>query len=446
MSSVDSISNDASAPVPCPPLAPRFGDARDWWFKKRFGLFIHWGIYAINGWHEQEQCRRKIPRSEYEKLAAQWNPLRFDPDAWIDLAERTGMQYLCFTTKHHDGFCLWDTKQTPYNTMHTPFGKDVLKLLADACHRRGMPLCLYYSVADWHQPNYPNQGRHHEIPAQPQDSPDLARYIEFVKAQVRELCSDYGVIHGFWWDMNVDEHVDRSVNAIVRELQPAAVINDRGYDEGDFGTPEREYDDVEGVLPFARRTEGCQSLGRESWGYRQEEDYYTDRHLLRGIDKFLARDANYLLNAGPQADGSIPAASAAILGRIGEWYAKVGEAFTDVVPASHLCRNPKVLLTRRGNTLYVHLNKDPEQCSVNLRPIFVLPRSAVLLNTGEPVRCVVDIAPTEHDQELPCLRLRELPVNELSNTVLVVKLEFDQLPEADAALLNAAATSDWMAR
>jgi alpha-L-fucosidase len=145
---------------------PRFGDGRDWFFEKRFGLFVHWGLYAIAGWHEQHQWRGRVPREEYVQLAQQWNPVKYDPDAWLDLAQAAGMKYICITTKHHDGFCLWNTQQTNYNTMHTPYGKDVIKMLADACHRRRFPLCLNYSIADWHQPYYPNLGRHHELPPQ----------------------------------------------------------------------------------------------------------------------------------------------------------------------------------------------------------------------------------------------------------------------------------------
>jgi alpha-L-fucosidase len=429
-----STSSSLSAPATAAPsvglkLAPRFNDARDWWFERRFGLFIHWGLYSINGWHEQEQWRRHVSRADYARLADEWNPARFDPEAWLDLAESTGMRYVCLTTKHHDGFCLWDTKLTPYNTMNAPYGRDIVKQLAEACHRRGMPLCLYYSVVDWHQFNYPNQGRHHEIPPQDADTPDLARYIDFVKGQVRELCTHYGEIHGFWWDMNVDQHVDPSVNALIRSLQPSAVINDRGYDSGDFGTPERDYDNVCGTMPFSKRTEGCQSIGREAWGWRKNEDYYTDRHLLKSIDTFLARDANYLLNIGPLADGSIPTEAVAILGRIGRWYAAVNESFENVLPAPHLCANPDILLTRRGNTLYVHLNTPPGYSSVKLKPLATLPFRATLLNTGTPVSCVVDMPPSEHEGQHLCLRLTNLPVNELSNTVMIVKLEFEHLPE-----------------
>ena len=410
---------------------PRFHDGRDWFFEKRLGMFLHWGLYAIPAWHEQHQWRARVTRSEYAKLATRWNPTKFDPDAWLDLATDAGMKYVCITTKHHDGFCLWGTKQTDYNTVNTPYGRDVLKMLADACHRRGVPLCLYYSIVDWHHPNYPNQGRHHELAGPlPGDQPDHAKYLEFLKAQVRELCTNYGEIHGFWWDMNVEKHVDRTINQMIRKLQPKAVINNRGFDEGDFGTPERDYDRSGDETPgFDRPTEACQSVGTESWGYKRDEDYYTDRHLIRSIDRFLARDANYLLNVGPTAEGTIPPESAAILRRIGCWYRAVKESLEGVVGASQLTANRNVLLTRRDNTLYVHLHREAVSDAVKLKPIDVAPRRATLLNTGAAVDFAVDLVPSDHVEHKPYLRLRKLPVNELCNTVLVVKLEFDRLPE-----------------
>lgn len=403
----------------------RFGDARDWFFDCRYGMFVHWGLYAIPGWHEQHQWRFRVERSEYVKLANQWNPVKYDPNAWLDVVQAAGMKYLCLTTKHHDGFCLWDSKLTKYNTMNTPYGKDIVKMLADACHKRGVPLCLYYSIADWHQPNYPNEGRHHELPPQAGDSPDWMKYLEFLKGQVRELCTNYGEIHGFWWDMNVPKHVDRSINDMIRKLQPRAVINNRGFDEGDFGTPERDFEKDDSI-GFDRPTEACQSVGAESWGYKSDEDYYTDRHLLRSIDRYLARDANYLLNVGPKPDGTIPEEAAAILRRIGQWHAKVKESFDNIEPATHLTANRNVLLTRRGNTLYVHLYKDATTDAVKLKPINVAPVKATLLNTGQPVDAVVDLVPSDHVEHKPYLRLRKLPTNEMANSVLIVKLEFDK--------------------
>lgn len=408
-------------------LPQRFGDGRDWFFEKRFGMFVHWGIYALPAWHEQHQWRVRVPRNEYVKLAKQWNPQQFNPEAWLDLLQEAGMEYLCVTAKHHDGFCLWDSRETAFTTMNTPYGKDIIGMIADACHRRGVPLCLYYSIADWNHPHYPNQGRHHELPPQPQDQPDWDKYLEFVKAQVKELCSNYGELHGFWWDMNVPQHRDPSINAMIRKLQPKAVINNRGFDEGDFGTPERDYE-KDDSLRFLRPTEACQSVGMESWGYRKDEDYYADRHLMRSIDRYLARGANYLLNIGPTAEGVIPEESAAILRRMGRWYQSVQQSFVNVEPATNMLDGQPVLLTRRGNTLYVHLNPDPRGNAVKLKPLNKAPQRALLLNDGRPVEWIVDIAPSDHAEQQAYLRLIRLPVNELCNTVLVVKLEFDSLP------------------
>ena len=372
-----------------------FGDGRDWFLEKRFGLFVHWGLYSIPAWHEQHQWRGSVPRADYVGLAERFNPLLFDPDAWLDLMERVGMEYICLTTKHHDGFCLWNTQHTDYNIMHTPYQKDILGMLSEACHRRGVPLCLYHSVVDWHHPNYPNQGRSHELlQPEPGDEPDWARYREFMVAQVRELCTNYGEIHGFWWDMNVTGLTDRAINDMIRALQPNAVINNRGMDEGDFGTPERDYEaDDNDVCLFRKRTEANQSVGRESWGYRLDEDYYSNRHLIASVDKALAKGANYLLNVGPMADGSIPPEAVVILETIGAWYNRVQESFGDARPASDRISNREALLTQRGNTLYVHLWTPPTMRRVLLRPDQAHPR-ACHATQHRRTRELVDLRPT----------------------------------------------------
>jgi alpha-L-fucosidase len=404
----------------------RFGDERDWFFKNRYGMFIHWGIYSIPGWHEQHQWRARVPRAEYVKLADRWNPGKFNPEEWLDLMETACMKYITITTKHHDGFCLWDTKQTKFNTMNTPYKQDVIGKLADACHKRDIPLCFYYSIADWNHPNYPNQGRHHEL-AGPEagDRPDWDRYMEFLKAQVRELCTNYGKINGFWWDMNVPLYKDPSVNQMIRTLQPAAVINNRGFDEGDFGTPERDFDAASaGAKAFDRPTEACQSVGMESWGYKKDEDYYTDGHLTRSIDRYLARDSNYLLNVGPTGDGIIPEVSKGILERLGEWYFSVKESFENVETSSELVSSSEVMITSRGKSIYIHFNKGLTGNGFKLKPINIMPERAVLLNNNSIVDCVVNLCPSDHLEQKPYLRLRNLPADEMSDTVLVVRLDF----------------------
>jgi alpha-L-fucosidase len=403
----------------------RFGDGRDWFFERRYGMFVHWGLYAIPAWHEQHQWRARVPRAEYVKLANQWNPKRFNPDEWLDLMEEAGMKYITITTKHHDGFCLWDTKETKFNTMNTPYKKDIIGMLSDACHKRNVPLSFYYSIADWNHPAYPNQGRSHELDGpQPGDNPDWERYLEFLKAQVKELCSNYGKIHGFWWDMNVPKHRDPSINQMIRKLQPAAVINNRGFDDGDFGTPERDFESATAEsATLERTTEACQSVGMESWGYRKDEDYYSDLHLQRSIDRYLSRDANYLLNVGPTAEGIIPDVSAQILKRLGKWYSAVKESY-DAEPSPLFLASKEAMVTRKGDTVYIHFNKGLTGRGFKLKPVDVLPESAVLLNDGTAVSHIVDLVPSEHATQKKYLRLKDLPADEMADTVMVVKLQF----------------------
>ena len=415
---------------------PPFHDGRDWFLRARFGLFLHWGIYAIPAWQEQHIHRKGLSREQYVPLMEKFNPVGFDPDAWLDQAKAAGMRYLCFTTKHIDGFCLWDSALTDFKVTNTPYGRDTLAQLADACHRRDFPLCLYYSVVDDHQPNYPHAGRRYEFAQPPAgDEPDYEKHLDYLRGQVRELCTQYGRIRGWWWDGNIAKWHDPSVNELIRELQPGIVINNRGFDEGDFGTPERDWDAAaESSLAFTSPVEACQSIGRQSWGYRENEDYYTDAHLIGSIQKTFAKGGNYLLNVGPRADGTFPPEATEKLDRIGSWYHSVAEAFDDTVPANDLIGDHTVLLTRRGHTLYVHLHRPPTMDAVYLHPLTELPRSAVLLNTGEPVETQVLDLPWLHNKHPDrCLCLRQLPVNETSAVGWVIKLEFDTLPDAPRA-------------
>lgn len=418
----------------------RKSNVSDWFCRRRLGLFIHWGLYAIPAWHEQLQWRGGVPRREYETLIKKFNPEKFDPAKWLDLAEEAGMEYIVFTTKHHDGFCMWDTSQTDFNVMNSPYKKDILKLLAEECARRKFPLFLYYSVVDWHHPNYPNCGRSHELPGPEEgDEPDLGEYIDFLKAQVRELCTGYGEIRGFWWDMNRTEHEDPSINGMIRSLQPKAVINDRGFDEGDFGTPERETKKTEGIPRFDRPTEACNSVGTQSWGYKKDEDYYSLRHLIGSIDSIMARGGNFLLNAGPEADGTIPYSSEKIIKNIGRWYNSVKESFsaepapdlrktflkTDASLPDELIQDPAILTGIKGRECYIHLNSFPRSEAVILKPVVEVPRKAVLLNTGKEIPFGLDYLPSLWKTGKKHLRLRKIPVNKLCGEVPVIKLSFD---------------------
>lgn len=409
-------------------MIKKFNDGRDWFFQKRYGLFIHWGLYAVPAWHEQILWRKNLIRSEYEKLIHQFNPEKFNPDQWLDLAEEAGMEYLVFTVKHHEGFCLWDSKYTDFKVTNSPYRKDILEMLANACEKRKFPLSLYYSVVDWHHPNYPNQGRTHEINPQPEDSPHMEKYVEYLKNQIRELCTNYGTIHGIWWDMNVANHKDPSVHKLIHKLQPNAVINDRGFETGVMGQPENgDYTTPERSEPDAKTfnypTEACQSVGSLSWGYKEDEDYFSSKYLIQSIDKVLSMGGNYLLNVGPDKEGVIPRKSSDILLEIGKWYKPSREALT-ASPATELTKNKNILLTKQGNCIYVHLNPDPACEAINLAPIDKMPISATLLNDGRKLDAVVDSETQHYIYAKNALRIRNIPVNEFHDTVMIIKLEF----------------------
>jgi alpha-L-fucosidase len=405
-----------------------FGDSRDWFFHKRFGMFVHWGIYAIHGYHEQEIYRKGMSRAQYEPLMNEFNPLYFRPDDWLDLAEEAGMEYITFTAKHIDGFCMWDTKETDYNIMHTPYKQDIVGMLAEACHRRNVPLCLYYSCADMHHPNYPNQGRSYEHMApQPSDQPELPIYMDYVKRQITELCTRYNEISGIFWDANVTKHRDLSINALVRKLQPSAVINNRGYDDGDYGTPERELNNeqMDKMSRFEKPIEACQSVGMESWGYRECESLYTSKYLMQSIDRILLKGGNYLLNIGPKSDGTFPKEQVGILRKVGTWYKRVREAFDGTEPAPDLTAHNEIAFTRKGNILYLHLHKDPIGDSILLDPIEALPFRVTLLNDGRELGYRRDMGVRHWKMSMEPLRIFNLPVEEFTHQVMIVKLEFD---------------------
>ncbi|NLF19561.1 MAG: glycoside hydrolase [Lentisphaerae bacterium] len=404
----------------------RFHDGRDGFFEHRYGLFVHWGLYALTGWHEQVQWRHGIPKADYVRLMSQFNPVHFDPERWLDLMAEAGMQYLCITTKHHDGFCLWDSACTEYKVTRTPYGRDILAMLAEACQRRGIRLGLYYSCPDWHHPNAINLGGDHQLTEpNPGDEPDLLRYVDYVRRQITELATGYGPIACFFWDIPPRLTIP-DLNERLRRLQPGIMINDRGFGPGDYATPERH---VPAGRRFTTPTEACQSVGRQSWGWRVDEDYYSDLFLMQSLDRILAMDGNYLLNVVPRPDGTIAEAQAAILRRIGRWFHRVREAWYGAEPAPEILAGDECMVTRKGHSLYLHFPTPPVSSGIVLKPLAAAPRQAVLLNTGQALRAAVEYVPSGFRQGC-FLRLAGLPVNDLAGEVPVVRLDFDDLPAA----------------
>ena len=397
--------------------------------RNRFGMFIHWGLYAIPAVHEQVLARGDWGHEEYEALADRFDPIRYDPEEWVRLAEEAGMSYICITAKHHDGFCLWDTKETDYNIMHTPYGRDVLAMLAEACRERNMGLSLYYSIPDWHHPDAYNPLSSHQWKAKRPDKPDMDSYVGFVKAQVRELLTRYGKIGTFFWD--IPPHIsDPSVNELVRSLMPDILINDRGFDGGDFATPERTVPEGD---RFPSMTEACQSVGAESWGYRADEDYFSARHLMSSIDKIMAMGGSYLLNVGPDAEGVIPEKAAKLLCRIGRWYRRVREGLEDTDPPARTYRlrgSEPWIAAERGSSTYFHFwNGLNSTAFTFLDDDLPKPARAVLCNTGEEVKLRYGTLPTLLDEDHVARRrvwsVSEIPVDEIPDEPPVIRVDWE---------------------
>ena len=391
-----------------------------------FGMFVHFGLYASLGYHEQALARRALDRAEYEHLTESFAPERGTPEEWVLLAKRAGMKYLCFTAKHHDGFCLWDTETTDYSVMHTPCGRDLVGELADACRRHGVALSIYYSNPDWHHPNAYNPLSSHQWRSVSPESADREAYLAYVKAQITELLSNYGEIYSLFWDIPPGFE-DPSINELVRRLQPGILINDRGYDAGDFSTPER-------VIPagtrFSRMTEACQSVGSLSWGYRENEDYYSVRYLTSSIDHVMAMGGSYLLNVGPMANGHIPETAAEIVSRVGAWYAKTEGVLegndADPFPYKVSVDDPFDTFQKNGKT-YLHFYSGLSCRTLTLLSSPGVPREVRLQNDGRQLGVRYASLPRPFDEETgretgPYVSITDVPVDDLSGEPIMLEI------------------------
>lgn len=309
-----------------------------WWREARFGLFIHWGLYAIpaGAWNGQTHhgewimTTAQIPVEQYEKFREQFNPVKFDADAWAALAAEAGMKYIVITSKHHDGFCLFDSEFTDYDVMSTPFKRDIMKELSAAARRRGLTMCWYHSIMDWHHPDYlPRRDWEKRSPA----GADFERYRTHLKNQVRELLTRYGPIGVLWFDGEW-EHTWTHAHGVdlftfCREVSPRTIINNRvdkgrggmagltaeGF-MGDYGTPEQEVPHT--GLPGVD-WESCITMN-DHWGYNVADlNYKSADQLIRMLVDIAGKGGNFLLNVGPTAEGEFPAESVQRLKEIGRW-------------------------------------------------------------------------------------------------------------------------------
>ena len=316
-------------------------DRMAWWREARFGMFIHWGIYAVPAKGEWYMNNSNIPRAEYEKYAPQFNPVKFDAKKWVGLAKEAGMKYLVITSKHHDGFCMFDTKATDYNVVKaTPWKHDPLKDISEECRKQGIKFCVYYSIMDWHHPdqlianNDPVKPIYNDNMMAPGQKP---HYVEYMKTQLKEMIDQYhpAVI---WFDgqwgaewTNGDGY---NLYHWLLEQDPKLIISDRVCGAGDFGTPEQNVP----ATGLQGDWETCMTMSK-TWGYdATDKDYQPAQTLLRNVIDIASKGGNYLLNVGPTAEGIIPQQQAERLEAIGKWMKVNGEAIygTTASPFKHL--------------------------------------------------------------------------------------------------------------
>jgi len=335
------------------PVSSAISDAEDagrirrmkWWHEARFGMFIHWGLYSVLGRHEWAMENEGIPVSEYELLAKRFQPKPNAARAWAQLAKETGQKYMVMTTKHHEGFCNFDTKLTNYCAPKQGPGRDLVREYVEAARAEGLRVGFYYSLMDWHHPDGAQCAKDEEA---------RKRFVEYTHGLIRELMTNYGKIDVLWYD--VDWPLDAAgweserMNKMVFQLQPDILVDNRNGLPGDFSTPEQEIVAEKG----GRAWESCMTLN-DSWGYQRADDSWKSlKTVVRNLISCSRDSGNYLLNIGPKPDGSIPEESVRIFGEVGQWMARNGETIY-VTDRCQVRRSEYANFTRKGNMLYMHV-------------------------------------------------------------------------------------------
>ncbi|SDH09525.1 alpha-L-fucosidase [Nonomuraea jiangxiensis] len=424
----------SSTPAIHPISATRLAEFRE----QRFGLFIHWGLYALAARHEWVKQRERLTDAQYQPYFDNFDPDLFDPDAWARAASDAGMRYMVLTTKHHDGFCLWDSALTDYSVAHTPHGKDLVGPIVEAFRARGLGVGFYHSLIDWHHPHFPIDGLH---PAYAEgvsnDDRNIEIYQSYLHGQVEELLTRYGRIDTMWFDFSYSTRVrngqltpggkgaadwrSEELAALVRRLQPDAMINNRLEIPGDFVTPEQ----FQPPAPPAGVWEACQTLNG-SWGYdRDNLDYKPVDLLVRMLVDTVSKNGNLLLNVGPNGRGAFDPRALETLRGIGEWTRLHGRSIYGAGPSTYEAP-PDCRYTQRGDRLYVHVFAWPYR-HLHLPGLAGKVRYAQLLNDASEIRTLVpdparDSGHTKLGALPPGTLTLQLPVQRPDVAVPVIEL------------------------
>lgn len=354
---------------------------RKWFEDARFGVFIHWGVYSVLGDGEWVMNNQNFGLKEYELLPKFFNPIDFDAKKWAKLFKQSGAKYITFTTRHHDGFSMWHTKQSPYNIVEaSPFKRDIVKELVEACRQEGIKVMFYYSLLDWHRDDYLPFGRTGKgIVGRDSTRGAWDKYINFMKGQLTELLTDYGRIDGIWFDGHWDKpHADwryDEIYSLIHRLQPHCLVGNNhhiapiegedfqmferdlpGHNTTGFGT---KAEDI-GVLPM----EVCGTIAG-SWGFDiKDRKRKTFDEVLSYLIKAAGHGANLLLNVGPMPNGEIQDYQQERLTQIGDWLKLYGESIYGT-KGGFISPTNDYALTRKGNTVYLHV-LNTKISSVNL--------------------------------------------------------------------------------
>ena len=357
-------------------------EARVQWFREaRFGMFIHWGLYSIPARGEWVRSDEQMPESEYMPYFDEFNPRDYNPRAWAKAAKEAGMQYVVLTAKHHDGFCLFDSQYTDFKSTNTKLGRDIVRDFVEAVRAEGLRVGLYFTLIDWHHPDYPHYGdRYHPMRNHPEcsnENRDFNRYLEYMFNQAREICSNYGKLDLLWFDFSYDHMRGETWKAtefieMVRSLQPNVIIDNRlevsgeGFGSlhdcrptpyhGDFVTPEK-FIPPQGILDVEGNPmlwEVCATMNN-NWGFNGTDLFYKPASMLiKKLVECVSKGGNMILNVGPDAQGNIPPQSQAILRDIGRWMHDNAESIYGC-GRSELPRPEFGRITQKDKTLYFHM-------------------------------------------------------------------------------------------